>query len=108
MSDFNEFTPELYELIDENGNKKNFEMLDAAELNGIQYFAMIPAIESKDFLYDNGELVILKSEYSDSEDVLVSVDDDFEYKSVSEFFMQRLNEILEGDDDDDDSSEQIN
>lgn len=45
MSEMNEYTPELFELIDEEGNKKNFEMIDAAELDGEQYFAMVPAVE---------------------------------------------------------------
>ena len=34
MSDMNEYTPELFELIDNEGNKKTFELIDAAELNG--------------------------------------------------------------------------
>lgn len=41
MSEMNEYTPELFELIDEDGNKKQFELIDAAEIDGEEYFAMI-------------------------------------------------------------------
>lgn len=101
MPDMNEYTPELYELVDDQGNKKNFEMLDAAEIDGVQYFAMIPAIESEDFLNDDGELVILKAIEDNGEEILVSIDDDDEFDKVSEYFMKRLEEIFDDCDCDD-------
>lgn len=101
MPDMNEYTPELYELVDDQGNKKNFEMLDAAEIDGVQYFAMIPAIESEDFLNDNGELVILKAIKDNGEEILASIDDDDEFDKVSEYFMKRLEEIFDDCDCDD-------
>ena len=63
MSEMNEYTPELFELIDEDGNKKQFELIDAAEIDGEEYFAMIPAIEDDDFLNSDYEMVILKSSF---------------------------------------------
>ena len=101
MPDMNEHTPELYELVDDQGNKKNFEMLDAAEIDGVQYFAMIPAIESEDFLNDDGELVILKAIEDNGEEILASIDDDDEFDKVSEYFMKRLEEIFDDCDCDD-------
>lgn len=101
MHDMNEYTPELYELVDDQGNKKNFEMLDAAEIDGVQYFAMIPAIESEDFLNDDGELVILKAIEDNGEEILASIDDDDEFDKVSEYFMKRLEEIFDDCDCDD-------
>lgn len=101
MPDMNEYTPELYELVDDQGNKKNFEMLDAAEIDGVQYFAMIPAIESEDFLNDDGELVILKAIEDSGEEILASIDDDDEFDKVSEYFMKRLEEIFDDCDCDD-------
>lgn len=101
MPDMNEYTPELYELVDDQGNKKNFEMLDAAEIDGVQYFAMIPAIESEDFLNDDGELVILKAIKDNGEEILASIDDDDEFDKVSEYFMKRLEEIFDDCDCDD-------
>jgi uncharacterized protein YrzB (UPF0473 family) len=95
MSEMNEYTPELFELIDENGNKKNFEMIDAAELDGEQYFAMVPAIEDDDFLNADCELVILKAIEDNGEEILASIDDDDEFEKVSAFFMQRLEEAMD-------------
>ena len=101
MPDMNEYTPELYELIDENGNKQNFEMLDAAEIDGVQYFAMIPAIEDEEFLNDDGELVVLKAIEDNGEEILASIDDDDEFEKVSQFFLKRLEELFDGCCDDD-------
>lgn len=94
MSEMNEYTPELFELVDENGNKKNFELVDAAELNGEQYFAMIPAVEDEDFLESDCDLVILKSIEDNGEEILASIDDDDEFDEVSGFFLERLQELF--------------
>lgn len=95
MSEMNEFTPELFELVDENGNKKNFEMIDAAEVDGEQYFAMVPAVEDDDFLNADCELVILKSVDDNGEEVLASIDDDEEFERITEFFMKRIEAAFE-------------
>lgn len=91
----NEYTPELYELVDSEGHKKNFELVDAAELNGEQYYAMIPAIEDEDYLNADCDLVILKSVYEDGEEVLASIDDEDEYDFISAFFLERMEEAME-------------
>ena len=95
MSEMNEYTPDLFELIDEEGNKKQFELFDAAEINGEQYYAMLPAIEDDDFLNSDCDLVILKSIEEDDEEILASIDDDDEFESVSRFFLERLQDALE-------------
>ena len=95
MSEMNEYTPDLFELIDEEGNKKQFELFDATEINGEQYFAMLPAVEDDDFLNSDCELVILKSVEEDGEEILVSIDDEDEFETVSSFFMERLQDALE-------------
>lgn len=100
MSEMNEYTPELFELVDGEGNKKTFELIDAAELNGEQYFAMVPAIEDEDFLNGDCDLVILKSIFEDGEEILASIDDDEEFMQVSELFLQRMEEAMEFCDDD--------
>ena len=61
MSDMNEYTPELFELVDDEGNKKTFELIDAAELNGEQYFCMVPSVEDENFLEEDCDIVILKT-----------------------------------------------
>lgn len=95
----NEYTPELFELIDSDGNKKNFELIDAAELKGEQYYAMVPAIEDEDFLNADCDIVILKTIYEDGEEILASIDDDEEFMEVSEFFLQRMEEAMDMYDD---------
>lgn len=94
MSEMNEYTPELFELIDENGNKQNFEMIDAAEVDGEQYFAMVPAIEDDNYLDADCELVILKSVEDNGEEILASIDDDDEFDKISAFFMKRIEEAF--------------
>lgn len=95
MSEMNEYTPDLFELIDEEGNKKQFELFDAAEINGEQYFAMLPAVEDEDFLDSDCDLVILKSIEEDGEEILASIDDDDEFDTVSRFFLERLQDTFE-------------
>lgn len=105
MSEMNEYTPELFELIDGDGNKKNFELVDCAEIHGEQYYAMLPAIEDEDFLNSDCELVILKVIVENDEEILASIDDDDEFEEVSSFFMNRMEEAMEMYDYDDEDDE---
>lgn len=105
MSEMNEYTPELFELIDSDGNKKNFELIDAAEIDGEQYYAMVPAVEDDDFLNADCDLVLLKSIYENGEEILASIDDDDEFEKVSEFFLRRMEEAMEMMDDDEEEFE---
>ncbi len=100
MSEMNEYTPDLFELIDEEGNKKQFELFDAAEIEGEQYYAMLPAVEDEDFLDSDCDLVILKSIEEDGEEILASIDDDDEFEMVSRFFPERLDDTLDDSFDD--------
>lgn len=94
MSEMNQYTPELYELEDEMGNKRDFEMVDALEVEGQQYFAMIPSYDDENdieaILQDDAGLVILKTEEHNGEEFLVSILDDDEYIRISKIFMKRL------------------
>ena len=100
MSEMNEYTPDLFELIDEEGNKKQFELFDAAEIEGEQYYAMLPAVEDEDFLDSDCDLVILKSIEEDGEEILASIDDDDEFEMVSKFFLERLDDTMDDSFDD--------
>lgn len=96
MSEMNQYTPELYELEDEMGNKRDFEMVDALEVEGQQYFAMIPSYDDENdieaILQDDAGLVILKTEEHNGEEFLVSILDDDEYIRISKIFMKRLDQ----------------
>ena len=85
----------ILELEDEDGNVERFEFVDRAELNGIVYYALIPA----DFDDEEGaaEFVVLKEEIVDGESVLATVDDDEEYNAAGEMFLQRFSEMPELD-----------
>lgn len=91
----NEYTPELFELIDRHGNKRNFELVNSAVLHGEQYYAMIPTFEDRDFLNVNLEPVILKVVEEDGEEILASIDDEAEFDEVSQYFAE-----LQDDEDD--------
>lgn len=105
MSEMNEYTPELFELIDEEGNKKAFELIDATEIDGEQYFAMVPAAEDEDYLNADCDLVILKTVYEDGEEILASIDDDEEFDKVSGYFLQRIQDVFENGIEDDEEDE---
>ncbi|MBP5433375.1 DUF1292 domain-containing protein [Ruminococcus sp.] len=95
MSEMNEYTPDLFELIDEEGNKKQFELFDAVEIEGEQYYAMLPAIEDEDYLDSDCDLVILKSIEEDGEEILASIDDDEEFDKISRIFLERIDDSFE-------------
>ncbi len=87
----NEYTPDLYTLVDEEGNEQTFEMIDALEEGGIQYFALTPYPED----ISNDELVILKLDKDENgEEILASIDDDDEFDRIGEIFLQRIDEML--------------
>ena len=62
-------------LTDEDGNEVEFEHIDTVEVDGTMYMAFIPAELAVD---EEAEVVILKVEEEDGEEVLVSVDNDEE------------------------------
>lgn len=99
MDEYN-YTPELYTLVDDEGVAQTFEMLDAIEIGDDRYYAMVPYFEDpNDLINANGELVILKSDYVDGEEMLVSIDDDEEFDRMATIFMKRLEEMFDGEDD---------
>ncbi|MBR4554761.1 MAG: DUF1292 domain-containing protein [Ruminococcus sp.] len=100
----NEYTPDLYTLEDENGKEQVFELLDVMEFEGEKYFALTPYYEDPDeMLEDQGEVVILKSEFENDEEIMVSIDDEEEYDRVGEVFMKRIEEMFEFDDEEDEN-----
>ena len=85
----------IIELEDEEGNVTRFEFVDRLEQNGTVYYALVPA----DYDEDEGasEFVVLKETVIDSEEMLATVDDDDEYQSIGELFLQRFAELPELD-----------
>ena len=101
MSDTLDYTPDLYTLVDEDDKEQTFEMLDALEVDGQRYFALIPYYpEATELIEDDGELVILKSELEGEEEILSSIDDDDEFDRIGKMFMERIETMFDDDEDD--------
>ena len=77
-------------LNDENGNEVEFEFLDLIEYDSEEYVVLLPVIEDGE--EDDGEVVILKVEETESEDEesYVSVDDEQVLTAVFEIFKDKF------------------
>lgn len=82
--DTNNTEREFYTLTDEDGNEIEFELIGAAELKGVQYYAFIPAEDDPDKEFC--EYTILKSVTEDGDEALVSIDDDAEFDMAADYF----------------------
>ena len=93
------FTPELYTLIDEEGNERTFEALDSLEYDNVTYFAMIPYFEDpQEGLESDAELIIMKTENVDGEDYFAPIDDQGEFDKIFAIFAERIEAMFDEDD----------
>lgn len=89
---------EIYTLQDEEGAEHEFELLATCEMNGNEYYAMIPADEEdKDDEYC--EYVVLKAVTENGEKSLVTVEDDDEFDAVADYFDDLLADEIDYDGD---------
>ena len=101
-----EFNPDIYTLVDEEGTEQAFELLDIMELDGQRYFALIPYYENpEESLEDDGDLIVLKSEMVDGEEMMASIDDDEEYERVGKIFIEKLDKLFDEEFSDEDDIE---
>lgn len=78
---------EKYMLTDEDGNEHEFELIGSGEVDGVMYYAMIPAEDAENTNNDYLEYVILKSEVDENGDEsLFTIDDDEEFDRIADFF----------------------
>ncbi len=97
-----EMTPDIYTLVDEEGQEQAFELLDVLELEDERYFALIPYYENpEESLEDDGDLVILKSEIVNDEEMMATIEDDEEYERVGAIFLERLDSMFDDEFDQD-------
>ena len=54
-----EAAPDLLTLEDEDGKEVTFEVIDATEVNGTRYLAVIPYQEDPESLQEDAELILL-------------------------------------------------
>jgi len=77
-------------LNDENGEEIKFEFLDLISLDDEEYVVLLPVVEEGE--EDNGEVVILRLEETDSEteESYVSVDDEEILNKVFQIFKEKF------------------
>lgn len=91
MSEISEFGPDLYTLVDEEGKEQTFELLDVMEVEDQVYYALVPYAEKpEDVLDGSDELVVLKMEEVDGEEMLASIEDDDEFERIGQMFLDRI------------------
>ena len=96
----NEFESEYYTLTDEDGNETEFEDVGSAELDGIEYYAMVSTESESEDEEEDGmiEYVILKRDKDeDGEDIFVTIDDDDEFDRVADYFDDLFSEETDYD-----------
>lgn len=94
-----DYQPDLIELIDDDGNKYNFEVLDAIENDEARYLALLPLhADPQDMLNDSGELVIVKVAEENGEEFFTEIEDDDEYDTIADAFVDRLQNFYEIED----------
>ena len=93
-----EYNPDLITLQDDNGKEYSFEVLDAIETDMGRYLALLPTFEDPaKMLDDSGELVIVKVGEEDGEEYFYEIEDDDEYETIADAFVDRLEDFFEID-----------
>lgn len=93
-----DYNPDLITLTDDDGKEYNFEVLDAIETDTARYLALLPTYDDpQKMLEDSGELVIVKVEEENGEEYFCEIEDDDEYETVADAFVDRLEDFFEID-----------
>ena len=85
-----EAAPDLLTLEDEDGKEVTFEVIDATEVNGTRYLAVIPYQEDPESLQEDAELILMRIGTDDEGEYMDIVDDDEELITVGKVFEERL------------------
>ena len=93
-----EATPDLLTLEDEDGKEVTFEVIDATEVNGTRYLAVIPYQEDPESLQEEAELILMRIGTVDQGEYMDIVDDDEELITVGKVFEERLRAMYDIDD----------
>ena len=93
-----EAAPDLLTLEDEDGKEVTFEVIDATEVNGIRYLAVIPYQEDPESLQEDAELILMRIGTDDEGEYMDIVDDDEELITVGKVFEERLRAMYVIDD----------
>jgi len=93
-----EAAPDLLTLEDEDGKEVTFEVIDATEVNGTRYLAVIPYQEDLESLQEDAELILMRIGTDDEGEYMDIVDDDEELITVGKVFEERLRAMYDIDD----------
>lgn len=93
-----EAVPDLLTLEDEDGKEVTFEVIDATEVNGTRYLAVIPYQEDPESLQEDAELILMRIGTDDEGEYMDIVDDDEELITVGKVFEERLRAMYDIDD----------
>lgn len=93
-----EAAPDLLTLEDEDGKEVTFEVIDATEVNGTRYLAVIPYQEDPESLQEDAELILMRVGTDDEGEYMDIVDDDEELITVGKVFEERLRAMYDIDD----------
>lgn len=89
-----EYEQDLITLQDEDGQEVTCEVIDATDVNGVHYLALVPCPENEDDAEDS-ELIIMRVGEDEQGEYMDIVDDDEELYQVSEVFENRLKEFFD-------------
>ncbi len=91
-----EYNPDIVTLSDDEGNEYTFEVLDAVETDEHRYLALLPVHDDpQKLLDDEGELVIVRVAEEDGEEFFEEIEDDDEYETIADAFIDRLQDAFE-------------
>lgn len=93
-----EAAPDLLTLEDEDGKEVTFEVIDATEVNGTRYLAVISYQEDPESLQEDAELILMRIGTDDEGEYMDIVDDDEELITVGKVFEERLRAMYDIDD----------
>ena len=93
-----EAAPDLLTLEDEDGKEVTFEVIDATEVNGTRYLAVIPYQEDPESLQEDAELILMRIGTDDEGEYMDIADDDEELITVGKVFEERLRAMYDIDD----------
>ena len=93
-----EAAPDLLTLEDEDGKEVTFEVIDATEVNGTRYLAVIPYQEDPESLQEDAELILMRIGTDDEGEYMDIVYEDEELIKVVKVFEERLRAMYDIDD----------
>ena len=91
-----EYGNDIISLMDEEGNETEYEMIDAVELDGQTYVALLPLYENpEDIVEEDYQVVTLIMVEEDGEEILLTINDEAEFDAVWQAFEDRLSDEYE-------------